>query len=916
MSVFDSLHPKLLGVLRTLGVEEPTPAQRSAMPAVSAGKHLLLIAPTGIGKTEAAVLPLLDRIVRTQPPGIALLYITPLRALNRDMLRRMEIFGQGLGITVGVRHGDTPEGERQRQASVPPQFLITTPETLQIMFMGWKLRAALSRVRWVVVDEIHEMAMDERGAQLAVGLERLVDIAGEFQRVGLSATVGDHEEVARFLGGAGREVEVINITFPKGMRISVHTPAVTEEDKAVAIDIHAEPEVCAAMRLSRAMIEKRRSTLFFVNTRDTAEYLASRYALLDPEFKIGVHHGSLSRHVRVEAEEEFKHERLKALICTSSLELGIDVGAADFTIQFGSPRMVSRLVQRVGRAGHSMRLVSEGVIITQGFDDILESAVICGRALAGKIDALGSREQPLSVLANQISAYAAAEPGADPERLYRILQRAHPFRGLAKDEFDAVVNFLRAVKILRPEGKEMARSKRTLEYFYENISMIPDERRYRVIDITTRRPIGTLDESFVASFSDLERPFIVRGRPWHIVEVEEDRVMVEPVSTIGVVPSWFGEEIPVPYEVAQEVGVLRRTLDWQGYHTFREGRREVEEGIAQQRGSGFIVPDDRQIVIECEGEVILMHACFGTKVNETLGRILSMLLAARRGESVGLYTDPYRIVFEGGGRLLGSEIRSALEELTPEALPSLARLAARRSQTFRWRFVHVAKKFGVLRKDADYRAINLGALLEAYSSTPLMREAVDKTLWDEMDVERTKEIVQKLKDGKIEICEQRLSPIGRIGLEKRMELVSPTRPSKAILDALKLRLESMEVALLCLNCRRPRRTRISALDPKVRCAYCSSSMVAALPPFEKDKAKLLAKRVRTAEEEKEMKILAKSANLVRVHGKKAVMVLAGRGIGPTTAARILSRIYLNEGELLAKVLEAEINYAKTKRFWD
>src|SRR6266540_1376222 len=229
------LHPPILEALTKLGFEEFTEPQRRAIPRIMEGKSVVVIAPTGIGKTEAAILPILHKIVTEKPEPVSCLYITPLRALNRDMLRRMTFFGEELGVRVAVRHGDTPAKERAEQTRHPPDLLITTPETFQILFTGRHVRDQLRTLRWVVVDEIHELAGDDRGAQLAVGLERLVDLVGhDVQRIGLSATVGSPEEVASFLGGVGREVEVIKVPIPKGIRIHVEFPIPSMEDKATA----------------------------------------------------------------------------------------------------------------------------------------------------------------------------------------------------------------------------------------------------------------------------------------------------------------------------------------------------------------------------------------------------------------------------------------------------------------------------------------------------------------------------------------------------------------------------------------------------------------------------------------------------------------------------------------------------------
>ncbi len=916
MSVFERLQPSVRAALAKLGIDLPTPAQSAMIPAVSEGKNVLLVAPTGIGKTEAAMLPLLDRMAMEKPKGICVLYVTPLRALNRDMLRRMEFFGKELGVSVAVRHGDTPQGERLRQARDPPQVMITTPETLQIMFTGKKLREALTNVKTVVIDEIHELAGDERGAQLSVGLERLVDIAGEFQRIGLSATVGSPGEVAGYLVGPGREVKVAKVSIHKGLGITVEYPRPGKDDKALAEKLQTEPEMAAAMKLCRERVESHRSTLFFVNTRDTAEYLTARYRLWDPSFPVGVHHGSLSRHVRVDMEEDFKAERLKALICTSSLELGIDVGSTDYVVQFGSPREVARLVQRVGRAGHGVGRRSEGLVVAQGVDDVAESAVIARRALAGEIEDVPIRKNPMTVLANQIVAHAMTHATGEPDALFAAVKRTHVYRDLERSDFDRVANFLGDVRTIAIRDGRLRKSARTIEHYFENISMIPDEKTYRVVDITTRKHVGQLDEAFVASFSDAKVPFIVKGNPWRIVDIEGDQILVEPVPQLGVVPSWVGEEIPVPYAVAMEVGALRKKRDFDSYPIDKSCATALSEKLSEQDSKKLEMPDDSTVVVETDGGLMVVNACFGTKVNETLGRLMASLMAARSGESVGMHVDPYRIVLEFPWKADAKAAIGILKGTEPGAVGPLVRLATRRSMTFKWRFVQAAKKFGVVSRDADYRTMNLDSLVEAYEGSPLVDEALDRTVWDEMDVERATEIIGRIRAGEIRVSEGRLSPLGILGIEESGELVAPSRPSKAILDALRKRLEEEEVRLVCLNCRKTSRTRVGRIPEKVRCIYCGAVQVAALGVREEAKLKLLSKALPTMDERKELKRIGKNADLVRAHGRRAALVLCGRGIGPDAAARILQKYNATEDDVLARILEAEVLFAKNKRFWD
>jgi len=332
----------------------PTPAQEKAFPIIKDNKNLLLIAPTGYGKTEAALLPIFDELLREKRPGIAILYITPLRALNRDLLERMESWCRRLDISLAVRHGDTEVRERSKQASVPPQMMITTPETLQAIIAGRVMKNNLKNVRWVIVDEVHEMVDNKRGAQLSLGLERLRRIA-KFQTIGLSATIGSAERAARFLVGNGdtdkdRDCEIVEISIAKETELEILYPEQKEGDEALANKLYTYAPVAARLRAIKEVVDSHRSVIIFTNTRSIAETLSSRFKVWGID-GIGVHHGSLSKPTRLAMERDFKEGRMRAIISTSSLELGIDVGNVDAIVQYGSPREVTRILQRVGRSG-------------------------------------------------------------------------------------------------------------------------------------------------------------------------------------------------------------------------------------------------------------------------------------------------------------------------------------------------------------------------------------------------------------------------------------------------------------------------------------------------------------------------------------------------------------------------------------
>ena len=911
---FNEFAPELIQVLNRSGIYEPTEPQRDAIPKIRSGKNLLLVAPTGIGKTEAAMLPIFDSIFKNPGKGIRCVYVTPLRALNRDMLKRMEAYGEALGITVGVRHGDTSAGERAKQSQKPPDILITTPETLQVMFTGKRLVQHLKNVQWVVVDEIHELAMVERGAQLAVGLERLVYLAGEYQRIGLSATVGNVKEVARFLVGVKRDVIVSKHDTHRDFEIKVECPVPDENDTELVDRLQSDPEMVAVMKRALELIQNGRSTLFFVNTRETAEWLAARYRLWDESLSIEVHHGSLSKETRMEMEDDFKNGVIKALVCTSSLELGIDVGSTDLVIQFNSPRQVARMVQRAGRAGHRIGETIKAVILATAPDEVSEALVIARRTGAKEIDDRVGRKSPLTVVANQLIAMTmSARIGRD--MAFAIFKKTHTFRDLERKDMDDVLEQLKSIKMVFEDEDGFRRSKKGMNYFYNNISMIADERTYLIRDVSTRGIIGTLDESFVASFAEPFATFIAKGRTWRIIEMREDEILVEEIREIGSVPSWVGSDIPVPFTVAKEVGILRKKLNFKDYQGDVHANECVANFVKEQK-ERFDIPADDLVTLEIGDRLAILNACFGTRVNETLSKLYSALLSARLGESVGTSADPYRIIFELPRNVGKEALTKTILSVKPGTVESLIRMTITNSTFLKWRFVYVAKKFGIIDKDADHRFMSFARLFEMHRDTPAYNEAVNKVLWEDLDIENTENVIAGISNGSIAFKVSGISPIGMEGIVRSKELMQPLRADHSILMALKKRLEDEVLFASCLKCQNQWRQRVSETPKRLVCGRCGGNMIAVLKEYDRESIKLLSKKELTDQEKKETMRLSRNANLVNEHGRRAVLTLTGRGVGPDAAARILRSMHIDEDDFLRDILGAEVLYAKNKRFWD
>jgi len=934
VSAFDLLHQQIRTILQDQDILEPTLPQEMAIPAILAGENVLLIAPTGTGKTEAASFPIFHQILsaegKTIDKGIKSIYITPLRALNRDMLRRFHDWGERLKISVAVRHGDTSQSDRRKQSFKPPDLLITTPETLQVMLTGKRLRQNLSTVRTVVVDEVHEMASSKRGSQLSVLLERLVEIAGDFQRIGLSATVGSPEEVAKLLVGTNRRYKIVCADVQRASDYQVVSPQPKGSDYSLASTLECDPRLAAQIRWIRDVV-KDKKCLVFVNTRQAAEVLGSRFRQLGEP--IGVHHGSLSMEARVEAEEAFKGGVLQGLICTSSMELGIDIGDVDHVIQYSSPREVSRLLQRVGRAGHKIGLLSSGSIIATCADDVAEACAIARRASASDLEAVKIHEKPTDVLANQIAGLEIDFGDISLERVFQIVTRAYPFRELTVEEMEGVVSQMEEHRLVRREGGILQRTRKAREYYIENLSMIPDEKRYNVYDIVGRRSVGTLDEAFVVSFAQPGATFVTKGEIWEITEIADEEIKVVPIQRSGEIPSWSGEEIPVPFEVAQEVGRIRRQIseileagggeqdaeEWlkSCYPVENEAAKELVDLIMRQREKNHPVPDESLLVVEAGWEGAIINCCFGHKTNDTLGRVITSILSARFGSSVELQIDPYRIELTLPKALLAEEIEKLIEDLDPDYVEPILEMTLKNTTLLRWKMVHVARKFGALSRDMDYQRVSMAKLLAVFEGTPMYREALREIYHDRLDIERSKEVLQKIREGSISITTSSLSPIGTSGRGGGRDVTSPENADAAVIKLLKNRIMNDRVLLFCVNCKKWKSMRqVERVPEQPECPLCGSRMVAALKPWEEDEIKVVRKQEKkTAEEKRRTKRVFRNANLVLSYGKTAAIALASRGLGPETAARVVGKLQKDEIEFYRDILKAEKEYARTKRFW-
>ncbi|HKM75155.1 MAG TPA: DEAD/DEAH box helicase [Candidatus Bathyarchaeia archaeon] len=946
-TVFSQLTESIQEALAAAGMKEPTPPQTAAIPKILDGKNVLLIGPTGSGKTEAVLLPILSRLTQLEVrQGISVLYITPLRALNRDLLIRLEYWSRKLGFTVEVRHGDTSQKERRRQSIKPPDFLVITPETLQAILPGRLMRNHLRNVRWVIIDEVHELAGERRGVQLTIGLERLRKITiHEFQRIGLSATIGNPNEVSTFIAG-NRDIEVIQTSLRKEAKYFVEYPHPTDEDVVVAQSLYTAPEAAARLNRIWELVESHQSALIFVNSRTNAETLGSKFHML--KRNVGVHHGSLPREERVRVENDFKNGKIKALVCTSTLELGIDIGSVDLTIQYMSPRRVSSLIQRVGRSGHKLDRISEGTIVAVSTDDIAESIAAVRMAQEKKVEPITIHEKALDVLAHQIAGIILESNGdVKISDLLGLLHQTYPYRDLTREELEKVLTFQEKMRYVKVDGEYIRRGSRTRQYYFENLSMIPDERRYLVVDLSTQHSVGILGEEFMATKAKIGLHFIVKGKVWQIEQISDDaRVYVTPVEDpTAAIPGWDGEMIPLPFDLAQTVGQLRSEIDNQLEDHEKEelikklakqemaerfGIRKIVEELIDHKKTGAPIPTHKLVVMEAFENYLIIHACFGDRVNNTLGEVYEELLS-RKGIVRQWWADGYRILIEltsNPSESMLDEIQSTLFDLEPGVMEGVFNGILHRHFPFGYYMKFIAERFGALKRGLMFTGDNLRELALRFRMTPIYDETIREALLLHVDLTSVREIYKSIRNGSIKIqCFQSIdkpTPIAYHLLYKHVdipELIAPETIEKDTISRLKFSLDNMTVDLLCFDCAElTQNLVVKSLAAKPSCPSCGSGLLAVSSWSTDYLTQILRKKLRgQVIEDNERSMLARtrrSADLVLSYGRRAVIAQCVYGIGPQTASRLLAKMHDDDKSFYRDLLEAKLQFITTRPYWD
>ncbi len=781
---------------------EPTPPQRDGWPPIREGRHTLIAAPTGSGKTLAAFLSAIDSLI-AQGHALAdrteVLYVSPLRALSNDVQKNLqgplsEIRALDAGVPevrVQVRTGDTPASERASMARRPPHILVTTPESLYLLLGSEGGRGMISSVRTVIVDEIHALVRDKRGSHLALSLERLERVAGRpVQRVGLSATQKPLEEVGRFLVGPGRECTLVDSGTFRELDLSVEIPP----SPLSAVCSHEQWEEIYA-RIAE-LVREHRTTLVFVNTRKMAERIAGQLTRLLGEDAVTSHHGSLSRARRIEAEERLKSGRLRALVATASLELGIDVGDVDLAIQVGATRSIATFLQRVGRAGHALRRIPKGRLFPLTLDELVEAAALLRCIRAEVLDRTPIPGRPLDILAQQVVAACVSEDWDETE-LRSVMSRAWPYRDLSAPELDAVIALHtrgRHALLHRDgvNGRVMATRRARLTALLSG-GAIPDTADYQVRLEPDGTVVGTVNEDWAieANGGDI---FQLGNASWRILRVETGVVSVaDAKGQPPTLPFWLGEAPGRTRELAAEIGSLRDSCGpgstAEGGRSFRDGCGDaLPDGAAIQiadyvdagRRVLGAVPTQRRVILErffdeSGGMQLVVHAPFGSRINRAWGLALRKRFCVGFGFELQAAANEESIVLS-----LGPQHSFALDEVFDYLNPATARdvlvqavLASPMFET-RWRWnaqraLLLERSRGGKRVPANLLRMRANDLLaDAFPQVlacpetlpggaipvpmdhPIVAQTIQDCLTEAMDVEGFLEVLRDLRDGVIE----------------------------------------------------------------------------------------------------------------------------------------------------------------------
>ncbi|MCC6050694.1 MAG: ATP-dependent helicase [Thermofilum sp.] len=818
--VLSLLHPLVAEWFRGK-YEDLTPPQKLGVVPIYEGKNVLISSPTGTGKTLTAFLVVLSELIKMGLEGklndsIYAVYVSPLRALNNDIYRNLEEplseireLAARKGIELpeirhAVRTGDTTQNERQKMLRKPPHILITTPETLAIVLVAPKFREKLRSVKWVIVDEIHSLAENKRGVHLTLSLERLQELVGHpFVRIGLSATINPLEEVAQFLvgfndDGTPRDCVIVDARYVKRKDIRVLAPAPD------LLHTPAQELQSKMYELVYDLVMKHRTSLIFTNTRSGTERVVFHLKVLGKEkggldeSQVMAHHGSLSRVVRHEVEEKLKAGQLKAVVSSTSLELGIDIGYIDVVVQIGSPKSVTRCLQRIGRSGHRLHDTIRGRMVCVDRDDLVEVAVMVKEAYRNHLDRVHIPRNALDVLAQHIVGMAI-ERKWSVEEAYRLVRRSYCYRDLPMEDFVRVLKYLSGqygelesyrvygkIWFDEKEGVFGRRGKYARAIYALNVGTIPEEVNIKVYTAGGKY-VGNIEEEFLERLVPGDR-FILGGKVYEFVEARGDRAFVKPAFDMKpTVPSWFSEMLPLSYDLALRIGEFRdKMFEWlkRGKpkkeivaYIVRNCRANLEaaEAIYQYFAEmhAFLEalgvrehPSHRTILVERyvdeRGRLHhVFHTLYGRRVNDALSRALAYLASVRAGVNVGIavHDNGFALVYPPGVKppVSVTDLKSSeLEELLKRAI-SNTELMKRKFRHVATRALMILRNYKGHEISVERQQMNAQTLLKVVKELgddfPVLKETYREILEDYMDVEHAKEVLRGIEEGRIKVVE-------------------------------------------------------------------------------------------------------------------------------------------------------------------